>query len=221
MPPPLRRRWSISAAAPDAKPAALISDMSQPLGHAVGNALEVIEAIEILGGSNGGDLLTVSLALASHMLVMGGMAQNEPQAQDMLADALHSGRSLDILSRIIAAQGGDSRVVHDTSLMPQANIHHTVTARQSGYLSAVDCRSLGLCAGQLGAGRLTKDDVIDPSVGFICRKRIGDRIDTGDVLFDVHANDETKLADVLPRLESCLSIGNKTKKPPLIARVIV
>ena len=197
---------------------AIISDMSQPLGCAVGNALEVIEAIDILNGNAGGDLLTVSMALASHMLIMGGIAQDETQAQSMLADALETGRGLNMLEQIITAQGGDSRVVRDTSLMPRARIHHAVTAGQGGFLSAVNCRGLGLCAGHLGAGRLKKDDVIDPSVGFICRKRIGDRICRGDVLFDVFANDQSKLDAILPKLETCLTIGKNAQKPVLIAQ---
>ena len=200
---------------------AIISDMSQPLGRAVGNTLEVIEAIDILNGSDGGDLLTVSLALASRMLVMGGITSNNAKATNLLNDALHSGHARDVLKNIIDAQSGDSRVVDDTSLMPRAPIVHTITAKESGYLTGVDCRGLGLAAGQLGAGRITKDDKIDLRVGFICHKRIGDRIEAGDTLFSIHAASEDKLAEVLPMLESCLTIGNDPQKPTLIERIIV
>ena len=200
---------------------AIISDMSQPLGRAVGNTLEVIEAIDILNGSDGGDLLTVSLALASRMLVMGGIASNDAKAMNLLNDALHSSHARDVLKNIIDAQDGDSRVVHDTSLMPRAPIVHTITAKESGCLTGVDCRGLGLAAGQLGAGRITKDDKIDLRVGFICHKRIGDRIEAGDILFSVHSASEDKLVEVVPMLESCLMMGNDPQKPTLIERIIV
>lgn len=200
---------------------AIISDMSQPLGRAVGNTLEVIEAIDILNGHDGGDLLRVSLALASRMLIMGGIVSNEAKAMDMLHDALQSGRARDVLKNLIDAQDGDSRVVHDTSWMPRAPFIHTIHAKESGCLAAVDCRGLGIAAGRLGAGRLTKDDAIDLRVGFICHKRIGDRIDIGDALFDVHAASEEKHAEVVPMLEACLTIGSVAKKPVLIHRTIV
>ena len=200
---------------------AIISDMSQPLGRAVGNTLEVIEAIDILNGHDGGDLLRVSLALASRMLIMGGIVSNEAKAMDMLHDALQSGRARDVLKNLIDAQDGDSRVVHDTSWMPRAPFIHTIHAKESGCLAAVDCRGLGIAAGRLGAGRLTKDDTIDLRVGFICHKRIGDHIDIGDALFDVHAASEEKHAEVVPMLEACLTIGSVAKKPVLIHRTIV
>jgi pyrimidine-nucleoside phosphorylase len=200
---------------------AIISDMSQPLGRAVGNTLEVIEAIDILNGHDGGDLLTVALALASRMLIMGRIVSSESKAMTLLQDALASGRARDVLKNLIDAQNGDSRVIHDTSLMPRAPIIHTIHAKESGFLSTVDCRGLGLAAGRLGAGRITKDDTIDLRVGFICRKRLGDRINTGDALFEVHASSDEKLAEVIPMLEACLTIGSDAQKPKLIEHTIV
>ncbi len=198
------------------KTAALITDMSQPLGLAVGNALEVIEAIDVLAGRATGDLLTVSLALASQMLTLAGIAPNDDSAKSMLYDALHSGRALTKLGDIIAAQGGDRRVIHDTSLMPRARIVAPLYSSVDGVLSATDCKGLGEAAGILGAGRITKDDTIDPAVGFIIKKRIGDAISKGDVLFEIHANDETTQKQAADRLMSCLTLASQSQPPLLI-----
>ena len=198
------------------KTAAIISDMSQPLGNAVGNALEVVEAIDILAGRAGGDLLTVSLALASHMLCLAEIAQSTEQAQNMLMRALRSGQALAKLGEIIAAQGGDARVIHDPALMPRAPIIHTVTASSCGVVCAYDCRGLGAAAGSLGAGRVKKDDVIDPAVGFIINKRIGDTVNAGEALFEIHAGSQIRLDDAQQALTRCITIGNSAQKPKLI-----
>ena len=199
------------------KTAAIISDMSQPLGNAVGNSLEVIEAIDVLAGRAGGDLLTVSFALASQMLRLAGLAQTAQQAQQMLDDALHSGRALCKLGEIIAAQGGDPSVTRDPSLMPRAPITHTIRASADGIVAAYDCRGLGAAAGSLGAGRSKKDDVIDPSVGFIIKKRIGDAVQAGDALCEIHANSDARLCAAQEALLHCITIGSSSvQKPPLI-----
>ncbi len=202
------------------KTAAIISDMSQPLGTAVGNALEVIEAIEVLSGHVGGDLLTVSMALAAHMLCLAGAVPDETAADSMLHDALTSGRALSKLSEIISAQGGDSRVVKDTSLMPRAHIIETVYARKKGVLSAVNCRGLGQAAGLLGAGRAKKEDVIDPAVGFIVKKRIGQHVEVGDALIEIHANDEKRLESALCMLDGCLTVSDEAKPFTLIVDTV-
>ena len=202
------------------KTAAIISDMSQPLGMAVGNALEVKEAIDVLCGRAEGDLLTVSLSLASQMLKLAGIAKTEEQANDMLMDALASGRAIKKLSDLIFAQGGDSRVTEDTTLLPKARIMETIKARADGFLSAVNCRGLGEAAGLLGAGRIRKDDVVDPAVGFIVKKRIGDSVKKGDVLIDVYANDESRIMQALPQLEKCMLVSSTAQLPVLIRDII-
>ena len=202
------------------KTAAVISDMSQPLGTAVGNSLEVIEAIDILKGNCSGDLLTVALELSAAMLCLSGIAQNKDQAMDMLLDALRKKCALNKLGEIIAAQGGNARVIDDTTLMPRAQIVETLTADFDGVLSAVDCRGLGVAAQTLGAGRQKKDDTIDLSVGFIIKKRIGDRVKKGDVLFEIHANDQEKLSSVRQKLPGCLTISDRADKPILIYEYI-
>lgn len=198
------------------KTAALITDMSQPLGLAVGNALEVVEAIDVLSGRADGDLLTVSLALAARMLRLAGTAPDDDAAQALLLGALHSGRALQKLGDIIAAQGGDSRVTRDTSLMPRARHTTELRAESSGVLSAFDCKGLGLAAGFLGAGRAAKEDDIDLSVGFVVKKRLGDTVAAGDTLFELHANDEEKIAPAMKMLAGCVTLSEQARRPPLI-----
>ncbi len=198
------------------KTSAIISDMSQPLGCAVGNSLEVIEAIDVLSGRADGDLLTVSMALATKLLCLSDIAPNEAAARTQLEDALRSGRALTKLGEIIAAQGGSASVVQDTSLMPRAQLIHTLCAAQGGVVSSMDCRGLGEVAGALGAGRLTKDDVIDPAVGFILKKRIGDTVSVGDALFEIHANSEDKLKEAIHTLPRCVNISASAQVPQLL-----
>lgn len=202
------------------KTAALITDMSQPLGLAVGNSLEVIEAIDVLSGKAEGDLLTVSLALASQMLCLADITQNEDAARSMLLDTLRSGRALDKLGDIISAQGGDRRVIMNTSLMPRARLIYELRSTAEGILNATDCKGLGEAAGLLGAGRLTKDDMIDPSVGFIVKKRIGDIVKKGDVLAEIHANDHSKLEEAAKKLEPCFIVSPQAQPPQLIRELV-
>ncbi len=196
--------------------AAIISDMSQPLGNAVGNTLEVIEAVEILQGQYEGDLLIVSMELASRMLCLAGLAQTQDEARAQLKDALRSGRALKKLAEIVDAQGGDPRVTEDSSRMPAAPIITTVVANRSGVVSAFDCRGLGLAAGALGAGRQTKDDVIDLRVGFVLKKRVGDVVQVGEPFFEVHASSEQKADEARQTLLDCVTISESAKKPTLI-----
>jgi pyrimidine-nucleoside phosphorylase len=198
------------------KTAAILSDMSQPLGNAVGNSLEVVEAIELLQGKYEGDLLTVSMALSARMLCLADIAGNMDDAGRMLAEALHSGRALRKLGEIISAQGGDARVTEDTSRMPRSNLVSTAAAQRGGVVSAFDCRGLGLASGALGAGRMTKDDIVDLTVGFILKKRIGDAVQPGETLFEIHANDPEKMAQAQRTLIGCVTISDSAEKPPLV-----
>ena len=198
------------------KTAAIISDMNQPLGNAVGNALEVVEAVEILQGQYEGDLLTVSMELASRMLCLSGLAATQDDAKAQLNDTLRSGRALHKLSEIIAAQGGDPRVTEEPSRMPRASLITNVVANCSGVVSAFDCRGLGLAAGALGAGRQKKDDVIDLTVGFLLKKRVGDAVKPGDILFEIHASDAVKGKEAEQSLLRCVTISDNAKKLPLI-----
>ena len=169
---------------------AVLTGMEEPLGTHVGNALEVKEAIDILSGRAGGDLKQVSLFLGAQMLCASGVADGMEKAESKLRTALESGAGLAKLAEMIAAQGGDPRVTEDLSLLPQAPVRHTVTAERDGVVSAMDTMRLGYIAQGLGAGRRTKEDVIDPGVRFIMRARLGDHIRAGDPLAEIHARNE-------------------------------
>ncbi len=166
--------------------AALITGMDEPLGSQVGNALEVEEAVDTLAGKAGGPLLTVSLALGAQMLLLSGIAKDEAEAESLLNQALASGRGLQKLEEMIRAQGGDAGVCRDTGRLPQAEVKTTVPAPRGGYLSGMDTELAGLAAQALGAGRMRKDDVIDPSAGYILLKRIGDRVEEGETMAVLH-----------------------------------
>ena len=166
---------------------AVVSGMEEPLGSHVGNALEVKEAIDILSGRAGGPLKRVSLFLGSQMLTASGVVRTEEAALVLLNRALENGEGLQKLKDMIAAQGGDPRVCDDVSLLPQAPVLYPVKARADGYLAHVNGTALGLAAQRMGAGRVSKEDKIDPAVGFVMEKRIGDFVKAGDTLCTLHA----------------------------------
>ncbi len=197
--------------------AAVVSGMEEPLGSHVGNALEVKEAIDILAGRTAGPLKKVSLFLGAQMLIASGIADTEEKALDMLNQALDSGAGLRKLKEMITAQGGDCRVCDDVNLLPKAPVIYPVQARESGYLSHVNGTALGLAAQRMGAGRMRKEDVIDPAVGFVMEKRIGDQVRPGDVLCTLHAASEENAKDTEKRILSALSF---TKEPAPPARLL-
>ena len=169
---------------------AVVSGMEEPLGSHVGNALEVREAIDVLAGRTGGPLKTVSLFLGAQMLVASGVADTEAAALARLNEALDSGAGLRELREMIEAQGGDGRVCDDPGLLPRAPLIRPVFARETGYLAHVNGAALGLAAQRMGAGRVRKEDLIDPAVGFVMEKRIGDPVRPGDVICTLHARNE-------------------------------
>ena len=161
---------------------ALVTDMNQPLGMNVGNALEVREAIEILSGQAGGALKEISLEIGAKMLALAGI----PEGRTKLTAALESGAGLKKLAQMIAALGGDPRVTEDVSLLPQAEAVLPVCAAQSGYIQSVTASEIGRASLLLGAGRIRKEDPIDPAVGIVMAKRIGEWIDAGEPLAHLH-----------------------------------
>ncbi len=200
------------------KTVALVTDMNQPLGDAVGNALEVQEAIEILSGQHkNGDLRKVSMALASRMLVVSNLAENIEQAEGMLETVLASGKALECLASMIEAQGGDASVTKDIKRLPQASKTIEVKSASSGWITSMENAEIGLSAMLLGAGRQTKEDVIDPAVGLWMRKRIGDEVKTGDVLAVFHVNDEKNLKEAEARFLRAINIEDS--KPETLSLV--
>ena len=186
---------------------ALITGMEEPLGTHVGNALEVKEAIDVLSGRAQGPLLQVSLMLGAQMLLLSGLAQDAGEAEAKLRAALASGAGLDKLRRMIEAQGGDGLVTQDVGRLPQARVQLPLHADEAGYLEQVDTTRVGLIAQSLGAGRLQKDDEIDPSVGLVLMKRIGDQVRAGELLGIIHAGDNLSAATACQALRQALHIG--------------
>jgi pyrimidine-nucleoside phosphorylase len=166
---------------------ALLSDMNQPLGRTVGNALEVREAIETLHGEGPPDFLEHCLVVASHMLVLAGYAAEESEGRELALKALKSGRAWDKFKTLVAAQGGDLSFIENPQRLPTAPITETVFTPHSGYLSGINARTVGETTVRLGGGRARKDDPIDHAVGVEILWKVGDRIETGQPLFVIHA----------------------------------
>ncbi len=192
---------------------ALITGMQEPLGSHVGNALEVKEAIDVLAGRTQGPLLEVSLLLGARMLMTGGLAADEEDARNQLLDALRTGRGLQKLAEMIAAQGGDPRVCEDVTLLPQASIQLPVPVAKGAYLQGMDAQAIGLAAQHLGAGRLSKEDVIDPAVGLVMHHRIGDYVAAGEAVATIHANDARKAEEAARKVMDALIWGDHSVPP--------
>ncbi len=179
---------------------ALLSDMNQPLGNAVGNALEVKEAIATLHGNGPEDFYEHCMEVASRMLLLGNKAGDLYTARDMAEAALREGRAWDRFRALVQAQGGDVRMVDDPDMLPQARLIEAVPAPRSGYLRVINAREVGETAVDLGAGRVKKGDAVDPAVGIIIHHKVGDRVQKSQPLFTIHANDENSLRMARERL---------------------
>jgi pyrimidine-nucleoside phosphorylase len=200
---------------------ALVTDMNQPLGNAVGNALEVREAIEILSGMHEGDLKAVSLALAARMIFLSGLSSSVSEAERAAEEALASGKALSSLAGMIKAQGGNPRVTEDCGLLPRAKSRISVAAESSGFIRSMKTDEIGVSALLLGAGRMRKEDRIDPAVGIWLSKRIGDPVSKGEELAVFHVNSEASLDESLRRFRDALDIGpEKPELPPLIHGIV-
>ena len=171
---------------------AIVSDMNQPLGYAVGNALEIIEAIETLKGNGPADLTELTMTLASHMLVLGKVCDTLETARQKVQEVMDNGKAIEKLQEWIKLQGGNPAAVLDYSLMPQAQYSKEVVLSQAGYVSAIDAESVGKSALVLGAGRETKESEIDLAVGIVIHKKIGDYIESNDSVATIYYNDLAK-----------------------------
>ena len=171
----------------------VISDMDQPLGYAIGNSLEVIEAIELLKGNGPKDLLELTLTIGSNMLFCAKMAESEEEARKMLMENIENGKGLEKLKDFIKAQGGDITPIDDYSKFPQAKYVEKVTSPVDGYITKIHAEAFGLIAMELGAGRATKESKIDLAVGIVLNKKRGEKVNKGDVLAYIHSNSEEKI----------------------------
>ncbi len=180
----------------------IVTDMDQPLGFAVGNALEVKEAIDTLNGNGPKDFVELCLTLGAHMLIAGGKAATKEEARIMLTEVINNKKALKKLADFVAAQGGNPEAVYNPEMLPQASIVEEVKATSDGYISAITCDEVGICSLILGGGRETKESEIDLSVGIILTKKKGDYVKAGDTIAIIHANDEDKKNQAIARLQA-------------------
>ena len=203
------------------KTIAVVSDMDQPLGRAVGNALEVEEAIATLRGEGPEDFTQLCMTLGAYMLVAGGAAVDEEEAGQKLKQVIEDGSALKKLAEFVEAQGGDSDAVYDTALLPKAAIVEEIISEQSGFISKIDCDEIGICSLLLGGGRETKESEIDLSVGLILHKKVGDRVAAGESLATVYANDRNRLNAAKERFMKAYHMSDRSTSTPELIKGIV
>lgn len=198
---------------------AVISDMSQPLGFAIGNALEVQEAIDTLRGEGPEDLNELVLTLGSQMVVLAKKAETLEEARTKLQEVMKNGKALEKFKEFLSNQGGDASVVDDPSKLPQAAYKIDVPAKEAGVVSEIVADEIGVAAMLLGAGRATKEDEIDLAVGIMLRKKVGDNVEKGEPLVTLYANREN-VDDVTAKVYDNIRISEKAEAPKLIHTLI-
>lgn len=200
---------------------AVLTSMEEPLGHAVGNALEVAESIECLKGRGPADLMEVTYALGAHMLVLSGADRDLAGARARLEAGLASGAALGKFRELLAAQGGDVRIIEDPSLLPQAKLRSALASKGSGVVTRVDAMGIALAALRLGAGRARADDRVDPAVGLDKLVKVGDRVEAGDPLCVVYANDPGARDEAGAMITRAVTLGTAAPaREPLVGEVI-
>lgn len=203
------------------KVTALISGMDQPLGMNIGNSLEVIEAIEVLKGNVGGDLLEVSLTLGAHMLLLADRVSSVEQGKHILQHHIKNGMGLDMFRQLLVQQGGNPEIINDYSLLPLSPCKKTVLADQEGYLNEMDTALIGRASLETGAGRAFKEQPLDFGAGIVMKKRLGDFIKVGEPVAEIFASSDEKCASAANYLQQALNIGaEKQALPPLILKVL-
>lgn len=199
---------------------AILTRMDQPLGYAVGNALEVAEVLDCLRGRGPEDVMRVSFELTAEMMRLGGLVESRDDALPQLEQAIQSGAALGVFSEVIGAQGGDVRIVEDPRRLPQTGERELLyyTGTESAYVVELDARKVGEAACLLGAGRQYLDDVIDPAVGVRLRCKLGALVQPGDVLAELHYNDSLRLEPALEQLRASYRFG---RTPPSVDDIII
>ncbi|KAF0492828.1 pyrimidine-nucleoside phosphorylase [Pediococcus acidilactici] len=198
---------------------ALISDMNQPLGNMVGNALEIQESIAILKGEGPEDITELVMTLGSQMVVLAKKAATLAEARAKLEEVVANGSALEVFRQMIVAQGGDPRVIEDPTLMPQAKYHFELPAPQAGYVTKMTADEIGIAAMLLGGGRQAKTDVIDYAVGIELHKKVGDAVAEGESLLTIHSNTED-VANIKELLYNNIEIGTDTQPIQLVHKII-
>ena len=200
---------------------AVISDMDQPLGYAVGNALEVKEAIDTLKGNGPEDFVELCLTLGSYMVVSAGKAEDEKEARKKLVQVIEDGSALEKLAEFVAAQGGDKELVYHPEGLPKASLIEEILSPMDGYISHIVCDEIGVCSLILGGGHETKESEIDLSVGLVLAKKVGDFVKKGEAIATIHANDEEKLRIAKERFIKAYTFSNTPiEKKKLIKGIV-
>jgi pyrimidine-nucleoside phosphorylase len=213
----LARMMVAIGAAVGRRTVAVISDMAQPLGYSIGNALEVREAVAMLAGGGPEDLRELCLVLGSHMLVLAGVVDTPGAARARLAAALAGGTARRKFAEMIRAQGGDGSIVDEPDRLPTAPVREMVAAPADGFVGAIDAEALGIAAMTMGAGRAAKDETIDPAVGIILRAKVGAWVRRGDALADLHLRDRAQAGDAAARVAAAYGL---VPEPPELRALI-
>jgi pyrimidine-nucleoside phosphorylase len=201
---------------------ALITNMDQPLGLCVGNSLEVIESIDILRGNGPDDLKELCLELAARMFQLGGVVETVMQGKAQAEQLISSGKALETFCQMVTLQGGDTRVIDDPARLPRAKHMQDVTSPKRGFVTSMDCEAVGTACVVLGGGREKKEDTVDPAVGIVLHRKLGDQVAAGEPLCTVHANSETRAARAIELLLQSYRITDAplAHKQKLVHRVI-
>ena len=198
---------------------AIISDMSQPLGNALGNALELKEAIATLKGNGPKDLTELVLTLGSQMVVLAEQATSLDEARQMLIDAIKTGKALNKFKTFLSNQGGDDSIVDSPEKLPSAKYQVEFKAKKDGYITEIIANEIGVASMMLGAGRQTKEDVIDLGVGIVLNKKVGEHVEKGENILTIHTNTK-EIDDILYKLDNSITIESKGEAPTLIHKII-
>jgi pyrimidine-nucleoside phosphorylase len=200
------------------KMVALITDMDQPLGLKVGNALEVEECIDVMKGGGPADLRELSVEFAAQMLYLAGKAINLEQGRSVADQLIQNKAALNKFREIVTHQGGDPSVIDDPARLPKARHHAPVLSRANGFVEAIQCEQVGIASLVLGGGREKKEDVIDPAVGLVLHKKVGDPVRNGEPLCTIHYNSEARLTDACNLLEQAYRF---VESPPAVSRPLI
>jgi len=201
---------------------ALITDMDQPLGRTIGNALEVKECLEVLNGDGPEDLRELCLDLSAWMFFLGERVSDVTAGRKLAQEMIATGQARDTFRRVVRQQGGDHRIVDDPSLLPRARSTQTVRTKQDGFVAHIACERVGIASLVLGGGREKQDDVIDPAVGIVLEKKVGDAVKSGDSLCTVHYNADARLQEATAMLENSFVIRAQAPptRTPLIRKIV-
>ena len=203
------------------KTVAIVSDMDQPLGYAVGNALEVIEAIDTLNGKGPSELLELCVILGTYMLIGAEIATSEAQARKMLLETIENKTALNKLAEFVEAQGGDKAAVFNTDLLPRASIIEEINSSEEGYVEHIESEEIGIVSMLLGGGRETKESKIDLAVGLVLHKKVGDKVNIGDSIATIYANDAVKLATAKKRFNGTYTFSQNPIEKKLFIKGII